>query len=519
MFPTLYKMTILRDILKKTPVISIVGNVEASIADITIDSRKAYKNNLFIAIYGYDTDGHLYIENAIDKGCSVIVCQKLPKNLQENITYVLVTNTKSATASIAYCFYNNPSSKLNLIGVTGTNGKTTTATLLYNIFTALGYKVGLISTINNIVNKRVLPSNLTTPDIISINKFLCAMVKNKCTYRFMEVSSHAIDQGRISKLNFTGGIFLNITHDHLDYHKTFKNYINVKKTFFDSLSSNAFALYNNDDKNGKIMIQNCKAKTYSFSLKSPSNFNAKIISQNLDYMHLSVNSIYETDTSYTSTFLEETNFKSERHSEEVYTKITGAFNAYNILASYACSILLKKKNKDILKILSITSAPKGRLETFKTPKGVYAIIDYAHTPDAIEKVLETINKIKKRNSSIITIIGCGGDRDKEKRPLIGKTAVNLSNYTIFTSDNPRSENPLDIISDMQKNLDYKVDKINTIVDRTEAIHYAYNLAKNDDIIVVLGKGHELYQEINSQKSYFNDLDIIKEICLRKNGVK
>ncbi len=532
-------MTILRDILKTTPVISVVGNVDVSIADITIDSRKAYKNNLFIAIDGYNTDGHLYIENAISKGCNTIVCQKLPKNSQRNITYVLVEDTRLATASIVHCFYGDPSSKLNLIGVTGTNGKTTTATLLYNIFTNLEYKVGLISTINNIIDKRIYPNNLTTPDIVSINKLLCDMVKNKCTYCFMEVSSHAIEQGRISKLNFTGAIFLNITHDHLDYHKTFKNYINAKKSFFDSLFPNAFALYNNDDKNARVMIQNCKAKAYSFSLKSPASFNTKIISQNLDYMHLSIDTgaagVNLLESKFPDTINNETgaaganlleskfpdtinnetitDFKSEQCNEEVYTKLIGDFNAYNILASYACSILLKQNFKDVLKILSLTSAPKGRLEIFKTPKGVYAIIDYAHTPDAVEKVLKTINQIKKKNSSIITIIGCGGDRDKEKRPLIGKIAVNLSNYTIFTSDNPRNENPADIILDMHKKIDSKVDKINTIIDRKEAINHAYSLTKNDDIIVILGKGHESYQEINLQKFYFNDLDVIKEVCL------
>lgn len=478
-------MAILQDILYGVAIEQVLGSTSVEVEQITFDSRKVFPNSLFVAIKGTQSDGHQYIPQVEESGAGVIVSEVLPQEIKENITYVKVANSAKALGIIAANFYDNPSSKLKLVGVTGTNGKTTVGTLLYKLFRELGYKVGLISTVENQINDVIIPSTHTTPDQIAINKLLAQMVEAGCDYCFMEVSSHAVAQYRIEGLVFAGGIFTNITHDHLDFHLTFDNYIKAKKAFFDHLPKPAFALTNVDDKNGEVMLQNTKAGKKSFALRSMADFKCKVIENQFSGLHLDIDG------------------------QEVYFKLVGDFNAYNILAVYATAMLLGQDKIDVLTILSELSGAEGRFDYIISPNKVVGIIDYAHTPDALSNVLSTIENIRNGNESIITIIGCGGDRDKTKRPVMAKTACDWSTKVIFTSDNPRSEDPEAIIKDMQEGVTpVNQRKVLTIVDRKEAIKTACHLAKPGDIILLAGKGHEKYQEIKGIKTDFDDKKIL-----------
>jgi UDP-N-acetylmuramoyl-L-alanyl-D-glutamate--2,6-diaminopimelate ligase len=483
----------LEKIFKDIQIKSITGIKDISVKDIIIDSRFVSENSLFIAIKGTITDGHNYIQNSIEKGATVIVCEQLPAEINKNITYIQVKDSTFSTGLIASNFFDNPSEKLKLIGITGTNGKTTTATLLFNLVKSAGLRAGLISTVKNYINDEEIDSTHTTPDAISINKLLSKMVENNCDYCFMEVSSHAIVQNRITGLFFSGGVFTNITHDHLDYHKTFDNYIKAKKQFFDNLSENSFSLINSDDKNGRIMLQNTKSKTYTYSLHSVTDFKCKIVESNFDGMLLNIDGT------------------------ELWTKLIGKFNAYNILAVYSTSELLGLPKEKTLVILSNLNSVTGRFQYVKSGNGVVAIIDYAHTPDALLNVLNTINEIKPHTCKLITVVGAGGNRDKSKRPVMAKIANELSDQVILTSDNPRFEKPEDILSDMKKGISLGSDnKLLTIIDRKEAIKTACLFARKGDIILIAGKGHENYQEINGIKQHFDDREIVQEIFKKNN---
>ncbi len=478
-------MAILQDILYGVAIEQVIGSTSVGIEQITFDSRKVFPDSLFVAVKGTQSDGHQYIPQVEESGVRVIVLEVLPQELKENITYIKVANSAKALGIIAANFYDNPSSKLKLVGVTGTNGKTTVCTLLYKLFRRLGYKVGLISTVENQINDVIIPSTHTTPDQIALNKLLAQMVEAGCDYCFMEVSSHAVAQNRIEGLTFSGGIFTNITHDHLDFHLTFDNYIRAKKAFFDQLTKPAFALTNVDDKNGEVMLQNTKAYKKSYALKSMADFKCKVIENQFSGLHLDIDG------------------------QEVYFKLVGDFNAYNILAVYATAMLLEQDKVNVLTILSSLTGAEGRFDYIISPNKVVGIIDYAHTPDALSNVLSTIENIRNGNESIITIIGCGGDRDKTKRPVMAKTACDWSTKVILTSDNPRSEDPEAIIKDMQEGVSpVNQRKVLTIVDRKEAIRTACHLAKPGDIILLAGKGHEKYQEIKGVKSDFDDKKIL-----------
>jgi len=433
-------------------------------------------------------DGHQFITSAIEKGASVIVCEKLPKKLDATVTYVVVDNSSRAMGLIAAAYYQHPSKKLKLVGVTGTNGKTTVATLLSNLFQELGYKVGLLSTVENKINNTVIPSSHTTPDSITINELLLDMIAANCDYCFMEVSSHATVQERIAGLSFTGGIFTNITHDHLDFHQTFEEYIKAKKYFFDQLPASAFALTNSDDKRGAVMLQNTKAHAKTYALQSMATFKAKIIENQFSGLFLNIDA------------------------EEVWFKMVGSFNAYNLLAVYATAMLLDQDKTRVLTILSTLSGAEGRFDYTIAPNGVIGIVDYAHTPDAIKNVLQTIANIRKGNETVIAIVGCGGDRDKTKRPIMAEVACKLSDKVILTSDNPRTEDPAAILKEMEAGVPISLKKKTiTIQDRKEAIRTACHLAKSGDIILLAGKGHEKYQEINGIKYPFDDKQIFSEI--------
>ncbi len=465
-----------------------VGRIDLDIKGIEIDSRKVETGFIFFAISGTHNDGHDYIDKAIANGAVVVVCEKNPSEINNDITYIKVENTSAGLGVIASNFYNNPSRKLKLYGVTGTNGKTTTATLLYRMATSLGFKSGLISTIVYLINDKEYQSSHTTPDQLQLNKLLAEMVNDGCEYCFMEVSSHAIDQNRIFGLDFDGAIFSNITHDHLDYHKTFDEYLRVKKQFFDFLKPEAFALTNVDDKNGIIIVQNTKAKKYTYSLRSLADYKCKIIESHFDGMLLSLDS------------------------SEVWTHFVGKFNAYNLLAVYSASLLIGFEKQDVLIELSKMVPVNGRFEVFKSPEGIFAIVDYAHTPDALENVLSTISEIRNKNEAIICVAGAGGDRDKTKRPKMASIACKYSDKVILTSDNPRTEDPKEILRDMESGVDISNSKkVLTIQDRYEAIKTAVMLAKSGDIILIAGKGHENYQEINGVKYHFDDKEVIKKI--------
>ena len=478
-------MKLLKDILYRAGIEEVVGSTNVAIENVCIDSREAKKFSLFIAVNGTLSDGHDFIEQAIEQGSLAIVCEALPSELHKEANYIQVKNSRLAAGMIASNFYGNPSESLKLVGITGTNGKTTTATLLYELFAGLGYKVGLISTVRNLINGVEVAATHTTPDPINLNKLLAEMVEAGCEFCFMEVSSHALHQHRVAGLDFTGAIFTNITHDHLDYHETFSNYITAKKMLFDGLSSNAFALVNVDDKNGEVMVQNTKAKVISYGLKSMADRKAKILENNLTGLILNIDG------------------------QEVITRLIGSFNAYNVLSVYGAAIELKEEKLQILTTLSNLHSPEGRFEFFKTPNNILGIVDYAHTPDALENILSTIRELRTGNEKVLTLVGCGGDRDKTKRPEMARIAAENSDKLILTSDNPRSEEPQQIIEDMKKGLDpVTVRKVVTIIDRAEAIRTACMLAQPGDIILVAGKGHEKYQDIKGVKTPFDDMEIL-----------
>ncbi|PIQ16846.1 MAG: UDP-N-acetylmuramoyl-L-alanyl-D-glutamate--2,6-diaminopimelate ligase [Flavobacteriales bacterium CG18_big_fil_WC_8_21_14_2_50_32_9] len=476
----------LKDILYKTGIEELVGSTNLIVDKICFDSRKVEKNCLFVAVSGTVVDGHQYINQTIENGAIAIVCEVFPEKLVENITYVKVKNSSLALGIIAANFFDNPSSEIKLVGITGTNGKTTTATLLHELFTQLGHKSGLLSTVINKIGRENFPSTHTTPDAIQLNALLRLMVDEGCTYCFMEVSSHAIHQHRIAGVDFTGAVFTNITHDHLDYHKTFDEYIKAKKMFFDSLSDKAFALVNKDDKNGLIMLQNCSATKRTYGLKSMADFSCKVLESDFSGMLLNMDN------------------------NEVWTKLIGGFNAYNLLSIYATAILLNQDKLDVLTAISNLVSVEGRFQYIKSVENVAAIVDYAHTPDALKNVLETIKEIRTGNEKVITVVGCGGDRDKAKRPIMAKIACNFSDKVILTSDNPRSENPEQIIAEMRLGVEPQFfKKVLAITNREEAIKTACALAEANDIILVAGKGHEKYQEINGEKFPFDDMEMLK----------
>lgn len=481
-------MKSLKDILKQVEVDSIKGSAEIKIGQISFDSRDIEKGALYVAQKGLVVDGHLFIDEVIRKGAVAIVCQEMPSITQDNITYIQVKNSQRALAFIASNFYENPSKKLKLVGVTGTNGKTTVATQLYNLFSLAGKKSGLISTISIKIGPQQFSTTHTTPDSITINKSLGQMVDEGVEYCFMEVSSHGIHQNRTAGLVFEGAIFTNLTHDHLDYHKTFAEYRDVKKRFFDELSKDAFALTNADDKNGMVMLQNTNAKQYTYALKTVADFKGKILENQFSGLVLSIDS------------------------QELYTKLIGEFNAYNLLAIYGAATLLGLEKMEVMRLISMLKNVDGRFQYTISPKGVIAIVDYAHTPDALKNVLETINSIRTNNEKVITVVGCGGDRDKTKRPKMASIATQLSNQVILTSDNPRTEDPIEILKDMELGVSPEhFKKYVTIADRLQAIKAACQMAEENDIILIAGKGHETYQIIGKTKIDFDDFKIAKEL--------
>lgn len=476
-------MKLLRDILYKVSLEEVIGLTNVAIPSVAFDSRKVEKHGLFVAVRGTAVDGHKYIEKAIEKGALAIVCEEFPEERNEAVTYIRVADSKESLGFIASNFYNNPSENLKLIGVTGTNGKTTVATLLYELFQQMDQKSGLLSTVKVMVGPETFPATHTTPDPLALNMYLSKMVDAGCKYAFMEVSSHGLHQKRTAGLRFAGGIFTNITHDHLDYHKTFKNYIRAKKLLFDALPAGAFALLNADDKNHVVMTEHCKAKVQTFGLRNPADYKAKIIEAQIDGMLLQINE------------------------QEFWTRLIGKFNAYNVAAVFGAADLLGLDRLQALTTLSTMKAVHGRFEYIKSKSGLLGIVDYAHTPDALENVLQTINELNNGRGRVITLVGCGGDRDKTKRPEMAAIAAERSDKVILTSDNPRSEDPEEILNDMEEGLDptQKARSLR-ITDRAQAIKTACQLALPGDIILVAGKGHETYQEIKGVKHPFDDME-------------
>ena len=476
------------ELLKNVNVLNTVGDTGVEITGVNIDSRRIEAGHLFVAIPGTQTDGHKYIPKAIELGAVAILCEQMPEEQVDGVTYIVVESTESVVGIVATHFFGDPSRKLKLVGVTGTNGKTTIATLLYNMFRKFGHKCGLLSTVCNYIEDKAIPADHTTPDPIELNRLLAQMVEAGCDYAFMECSSHAIAQKRIGGLKFAGGLFTNLTRDHLDYHKTVENYRDAKKAFFDGLDKDAFAVTNADDKNGLFMVQNTKAQVKTYSIRSMADFKAKIIECHFEGMYLDING------------------------KEVGVQFIGKFNVSNLLAVYGAAIMLGKKPEDILVILSTLKSVSGRLEPIRSPEGYTAVVDYAHTPDALENVLNTINEVLNGKGKVITVCGAGGNRDKGKRPIMAQTAVKLSDKVIITSDNPRFEEPQDIINDMLAGLDNKqMKKVVSIVDRKEAIRTACMMADKGDVILIAGKGHEDYQEIKGVKHHFDDREIVREI--------
>lgn len=472
----------LADILHSVTTTNIVGSIEVEVVQLQIDSRKVAKGDCFIAIKGTASDGHAFIDKCIEQGAVAIVCEVLPQTLLPNVTYIQVENSSKALGVLAGNFYGNPSAKMKVVGITGTNGKTSVATLLFRMFRQLGYNVGLLSTVQNQINEEIIPSTHTTPDAINLNRLMKQMVDAGCEYCFMEVSSHAVDQNRIEGLKFVGAIFTNITHDHLDYHKTFDNYIKAKKKFFDGLTAQGFALTNIDDRNGNVMLQNTKAKKYSYALKAPADFKTKIIENNITGLQLDLDGV------------------------ELHTRLIGEFNAYNLTAVYAAACLLGVEKQTSLTVLSSLTPPEGRFDQVVSVNDrITGIVDYAHTPDALKNVLQTIQSVRSGNENVITIVGCGGDRDAAKRPVMAQIACRYSGQVILTSDNPRSEDPNEILRQMNEGvLVTDKRKVLTIADRREAIRTAVTLAGKNDIILLAGKGHEKYQEVKGVKTHFDD---------------
>lgn len=483
-------MAVLKDILYKVTINKVVGSTSVEIHNIHFDSRKVEAKDVFVAIKGRVSDGHDFIEKAVESGAVAVVCEKIPEKFAAGITYIEVDNANKALAFMAANYYENPSENLKLVGVTGTNGKTTVATLLYSLFKKAGYKVGLLSTVKILVDETEYKATHTTPDSLTINNYLLKMSTAGVEYCFMEVSSHGIHQYRTEGLRFEGGIFTNLSHDHLDYHKTFADYRDVKKKFFDSLSEKAFALVNIDDKNGLVMLQNTKAKKITYALKSYADYRAQILENQFSGLLLKINDV------------------------EVWTKLIGNFNAYNLLAIYAAADLLGLDQQEVLRLLSELESVSGRFQYLVSNESITAIVDYAHTPDALKNVLETINSIRTKNEELITVVGCGGDRDKTKRPKMGHIASALSTKVIFTSDNPRSENPETIIKDIEKGVEpQNFKKALSITDRMQAIKTACQIAQPNDIILIAGKGHETYQEIQGKRFDFDDFKIVREFLM------
>jgi UDP-N-acetylmuramoyl-L-alanyl-D-glutamate--2,6-diaminopimelate ligase len=478
---------LLKDILYKVSIEAVKGSTDITIQKIEFDSRKVQGNDVFVAIRGTVSDGHEFIQKAIDLGATAIVCDILPEVIASNVTYIQVKDTNSALAFMSANFYNNPSDKIRLVGVTGTNGKTTIASLLYQLYKKAGYKVGLLSTVKIMVDETEYKATHTTPDSLTINYYLNEMIVMGCEYCFMEVSSHGVHQKRTEGLHFEGGVFTNLSHDHLDYHPTFAEYRDVKKSFFDHLPKTAFALTNIDDKNGAVMLQNTSARKLTYALKSYADYRAQILENQLSGLLLKIND------------------------NEVWVKLIGTFNSYNLLAIYGTAIELGMDSLEALRLLSELESVSGRFQFIVSADKITAIVDYAHTPDALENVLKTINDIRTNNEKLISVVGCGGDRDKTKRPVMANIASQMSDTVIFTSDNPRTENPATIISEMEKGVEpqnYK--KTLSIEDRKQAIKTACQLANAHDIILIAGKGHENYQEINGVRHHFDDMETIKE---------
>ncbi|HIA35199.1 MAG TPA: UDP-N-acetylmuramoyl-L-alanyl-D-glutamate--2,6-diaminopimelate ligase [Flavobacteriales bacterium] len=485
----------LSDLIYKTGIVEVAGATNRLVHKVSFDSRSVVHNTLFIAVRGLKVDGHDYIFDAVNKGATAIVCEDFPKKFNEDVTYVKVKDCSEALGYIASNFYENPSSKIKLVGVTGTNGKTTVATLLYRLFKGMNEKTGLLSTVVNYIDEEEVASTYTTPDALQLNGLLAQMVEMDCKYCFMEVSSHAIQQNRVAGIKFRGAVFTNLTHDHLDYHSSFEDYLRVKKRLFDQLGSDAFALSNKDDKNGEVMVQNTKAEKSMYSTRAMAEFKCKVLENQFTGLELNIDG------------------------NDVWTKLIGDFNAYNVLAVYAVALLLKKDQMKVLTVLSSIEPVEGRFDCFIAGLGITGIVDYAHTPDALENVLTAINKMRSGNENLITILGCGGDRDVEKRPVMAQIASEKSDRLIITSDNPRSEDPEKIIKEMERGVEPRyVSKVLSIVDRREAIKTACALATKDDIILVAGKGHEKYQEINGVRKPFDDKkELVKASAIIKGG--
>ena len=487
-------MAELRKILKNLSVIESIGSSDIDISGIVFDSRQVIARSLFVAVKGTKTDGHDYIQSVLKSGATAIICEHIPSTADGSCCFIRVKDSSEALGKVASAFYNYPSSSLKLVGVTGTNGKTTSASLLYRMFSMLGYKCGLFSTICNYINGRELPATHTTPDPVQLNKLLAEMVAEGCDFAFMEVSSHSVDQNRIAGLDFKGGIFTNLTHDHLDYHKTFENYLTAKKKFFDNLPVNAFALINIDDRNGNVMVQNCKGLVKTFSVRVMADFRCGIIEQGFEGMHLKMDG------------------------KELWTRFIGHYNASNLLAVFGASVLLGAKKEEILSIMSDLHPVSGRLEIIRSENGISGIVDYAHTPDALKNVLDTINNIRTGSKQLITVVGAGGDRDKTKRPVMAQICAEKSTKVILTSDNPRTEDPERILDDMETGIaDEFKSRTLRIADRHQAIKTAVMLANEGDIILVAGKGHENYQEVNGKKHHFDDKEELEKALMTKQG--
>ena len=486
-------MITLKNILYKVAIEAIKGTTEIAVRSIQFDSRVVSLDDVFVAIKGTTSDGHQFIDKAVNQGAIAVICENFPEKIINGITYVLVHDAQEALAYMASNYYDNPSAKLNLVGVTGTNGKTTIATLLFELYQKAGHKSGLLSTVKVKIDQTTFPATHTTPDSLSINQYLSEMVAQGVEYCFMEVSSHGIHQKRIHGLHFKGGIFSNLTHDHLDYHKTFAAYRDVKKAFFDYLPKSAFAITNMDDKNGAIMVQNTKAKVCGYALKTYTDYQASILENQITGLQLRING------------------------QEVWIRLIGSFNAYNALAIYATAVELGMESMEVLRLLSELESVAGRFQFFISEQKVTAIVDYAHTPDALENVISTLNEVRSNNEKLITVVGCGGNRDISKRPVMAQIATSLSNYVILTSDNPRFEDPQTIIDQMEKGIEpIHFKKYIAVLDRKQAIKSACQMANPNDIILIAGKGHEDYQEINGVKHHFDDLETVKEILIQLN---
>jgi UDP-N-acetylmuramoyl-L-alanyl-D-glutamate--2,6-diaminopimelate ligase len=483
-------MKALNELLQNVNTRQILGATDKTISGITYDSREVKAGSMFFAVKGTRVDGHSFIEKVIENGATAIVCESIPENATAGVTFIKVDDSSYSSGIISSNWFGNPSKKLKLVGITGTNGKTTTVTLLFNLFRELGYHTGLLSTILNRVDDEIIPSTHTTPDAINLNLLLNHMVEKGCSYCFMEVSSHAIVQNRIAGLTFAGGIFSNITHDHLDFHKTFEEYLKAKKRFFDELPSSSFALTNVDDRNGLVMLQNTKAAKSTYSFQKMADFKGKIIEAPLDGLHLDLDG------------------------NEIWCRLVGRFNGYNLLAVYATGVLLGQDPVEVLTILSNLESIEGRFDYIKSPQGTIGIVDYAHTPDALQNVLETINQLRTGNEILITVVGCGGDRDKTKRPVMARIAARLSDRVILTSDNPRSEVPEQIISEMLAGVEKDFARnVQNITDRHDAIRIACAMSRDKDVILIAGKGHEKYQEVNGVKHHFDDKELLKKYLL------